>query len=116
MSENKYTPGPWQVVHNPLESQIEAWNHRRFHVFRVAPSGHTEAIADTAAYEWATSPESHEANAQLIAASPDLLECVINMRQFIALWEIEHPERASACEAYTQAANAAIAKATGQEG
>jgi hypothetical protein len=89
---SKHTPSPWRL-------EIDGWNSQSIY-------GHdTQAkreiyIADVS-LDWASSP----ANAYLIAAAPDLLEALVELRNFYIEMTGLPPV----------AANEAIAKAKGEQ-
>jgi hypothetical protein len=95
----KHTPGPWKPGKDGLVNGDG---------IRVADCG------------WDVEGEEREANAQLIAAAPDLLEALKTAVAFIAVWSgvyqsshglaDVHPEHAKALAE----AQAAIKKAEGQ--
>lgn len=91
MSEFKGTPGPWNISRDNRSGEIVS----------IGPA-YSEEYAGTC---WI---EVSQANANLIAAAPDLLECLIELRQWISQ-EIAHPN--SPCGR----ADTAIAKALGEE-
>lgn len=94
MSESKHTPGPWRISRT---SGMEIFiNHDDDQPNRV-PGYFAEVRRFT------SDNEQVEANAQLIAAAPDLLEALIEL----ADWYKEYTGLPPI------AANAAIAKATG---
>jgi hypothetical protein len=100
----KHTPGPWEAVIDPQRS---TW-------FLIAfADWHTRVCRMTLyAYE----EEEQEANARLIAASPDLLEALEAMVEHFAT---PTSERSAASYGKTKAqvadeARAAIAKAIGE--
>lgn len=66
MPDNKHTPGPWkftEVLNNPLYSNLVCYTE-------WSPDRKSSVVAPT------RTAGSHEANARLIAAAPDLLEAL----------------------------------------
>jgi len=117
MGEVKHTPGPWDWVEDRANGGFSGL---------VGPDGlevlfpNTRNEGDTGAAWFEDFPS--EANARLIAASPDLLEALKAAQTALAM--IVSPlsiEATTTLDAYThalnaeQAARAAIAKATGVE-
>lgn len=99
---SKFTPGPWIAIHSIPEQGVECfW-------LNAQPSG---GICRGFSQEIGTinGPQSgeQEANARLIAAAPDLLKALINLRHGSDL------PGGPALAAMQDAADAAIAKATG---
>lgn len=86
MSENKFTPGPWSIV------------------FDTDISAHNETIATVAGFN--TSKNEDKANANLIAAAPELLEALEPFAQFACSPPGE-------CECHNCHARDVIAKARG---
>lgn len=96
MSEFKGTPFPWRY-----EEYEDAASYKSVRV--IGSNGQT--VCDSESYYPApVEPE----DAKLIAAAPELLECLIELRQWISQ-EIAHPN--SPCGR----ADTAIAKALGDE-
>lgn len=94
MDDSKHTPGPWRISRT---SGMEIFiSHDHDQPNRVA--GYFAEVR-----RFTSDSEQVEANAQLIAAAPDLLEALIDL----ADWYREHTGLPPT------AANAAIAKATG---
>jgi len=107
MSKATHTPGPWDHNDTLLTTNnlIEIFNDRDL-------MGE-EPIADVYSYENA---DKAKANARLIAAAPELLEALGEIRECLAAWmEIADPEdmRQYDTDAINKA-NAAIEKATGE--
>ena len=69
---NKHTPGPWTAIEGRHNSDVEAANH-------------WGSIVDSddfcIAAIWADAPNT-EANAELLAAAPDLLEALKDVAAF----------------------------------
>lgn len=87
-----HTPGPWKFDYDEAENQ-----------YRVC--GEDERVI--ARTDW--DEEKDEANAQLIAAAPDLLQALLKLKEWVGKledWKGEDPP----CEAV----DAAISKATGK--
>lgn len=96
MDESKHTPGPWRISRT---SGMEIFiNHDQDQPNRVA--GYFAEVR-----RFTSDNEQVEANARLIAAAPDLLEALLEL----ADWYKEHTGLPPA------AANAAIAKVTGEK-
>lgn len=95
----KHTPGPWKVVEQTDPPIVSA----------ITPRGELD-IADVIAQ---ADQDEDEANARLIAASPELLQacCVAlaDLEGYLAEWETD-----PALET-VQELRAVIAKATGQD-
>jgi hypothetical protein len=98
---SKHTPGPWRVGNSFMESgvfsadgkTIVALTHGSARYYR-----RQEQIAE------------QDANARLIAAAPDLLEALMGLRLYVdPMMGGEEVDNA------IRAANAAIAKATGED-
>lgn len=73
-----HTPGPWLVSRYSQSTVLK----------RIAIRGGNERIALVVVPDTAQSIEEYEANARLIAAAPELLQCLEEARQFIEseLW------------------------------
>lgn len=65
MSKPKHTPGPWSVGRYPDDGSLAVVNEKL-----------TIALMDQSFYGNQISKEKCEANAQLIAAAPDMLEAL----------------------------------------
>lgn len=117
MNHTKHTPGPWTTNqwwptprHGTDSDGEDYWS--QFFSIR-APNGYSLATvsyqasredgAQSAPGQGTASWAENEANANLFAAAPELLEALMELRD----WYTEHT-RLPACKA-----NAAIAKATG---
>lgn len=106
---NKHTPGPWEV------GKLNVAHIDGFPLNRIPISGGGYAIAAV----WAGDArrqgpimglqEMHQANASLIAASPDLLSALRD-----CLEQMHHPNGERAYD-IAQAAERAIAKAEGRK-
>ena len=105
---SKHTPGPWSFNTSP-----NCWS-----VLQVGSSGRWIVAGGTA---WAIPGRQSEAeaNARLIAAAPDLLEALEDLRE----WALDHGEVVFAgggmhavdpMNSCLRRASAAIAKATGE--
>lgn len=105
----KHTPGPWWLTERAGYYEILANSPDcDWYGFKKA---HAVAYADTEIEE-----VEQEANARLIAASPDLLEALIGLEGILATAESNasgNPEW-EVVSAKINAARAAIAKALGQ--
>lgn len=98
MKEFKGTPGPWEVDRNNV------------HTGQIATIHHCigNDWVEIWSPNWPDSEETQEANANLIAAAPDLLEALQNM---VTAYEYE----ASIDNPALLAARSAISKALGEE-
>lgn len=98
----KHTPGPWHRNIAPASKYTVVFAGRNTHVARVTPEGHSE--------------ETCEANINLIAAAPELLDSIKDLLGYAA-WEAIHGKtvivRAEAELRHAKAV-AAIAKAEGR--
>lgn len=94
MSERKHTPGPWMVEGRTVYALNED-GYNRFSA--LVQDAHTPG-------------DELEANAQLIAAAPELLEA---LEQFVA-W-VDAPCESAFSDSQLASARAAIAKATGEQ-
>lgn len=92
----KHTPGPWHRNIKPATHYTTVWSGRNTHVARVVPEGLTEAEV--------------EANINLIAAAPDLLDA---LERLLAERADSDAHGRPSHYAWEQA-EAAIVKATGQ--
>ena len=113
-TEAKHTPGPWT-----LRSHSDEGRHQMREVVTVynttdAEDGITHVVAmDKAAYlgpDGAWEAENH-ANAQLIAAAPELLASLEDTVQALEYWFERNGDPAGADSQMMQNARAAIAKA-----
>lgn len=93
---SKHTPGVWHWMYTHLGKAIDIG----------APDGSNVALIHGPEEN---GPEEFEANARLIAAAPDLLESLVLMRT-----EMVRSETQASFDRAMAAADAAIAKATGQ--
>jgi len=106
MGEVKHTPGEWGLDDHPQGAAIRG--------------GCTELVAvvvdPSKARAGVTSASEREANARLIAASPDLLEALQN---FVGLYDSPVERRRKASDPFyaevVSVARAAIDKATGSD-
>ena len=91
----KHTPGPWRIVNKPRLSSLEVY------------------AGDTAICElWRRADRAAEhATAQLIAAAPDLLEALTDLRRRFHAACLAGGSDAWAADASCAKADAAIAKA-----
>lgn len=111
MEQNTHTPGPWRVV-NRHNAPGRAYPE-------MGPSIQSECVGErdfVCRLEWAGFiRDQHEsvteANAQLIAAAPDLLEALV---EIMADLDANHG-RITQMHPRISAARAAIAKATGSD-
>lgn len=101
MSENKHTPGPWIVVDEDYGQVIRGAEVER------GQDGAKFQWRDYVGTTWGSRSVVTEANARLIAAAPELLEALIDLR---SLYDTDEGCRST--PEYI-AASAAIAKATG---
>lgn len=93
MTQSKHTPAPWRASKGRYGYQIHSGEK---------PSSLNHWIANL---KCESCPASEEANAQLIAAAPELLE---------ALETIICSDNARLCQSEWEAGRAAIAKAKGE--
>lgn len=100
MTQAKHTPGPWQAEWSTREAGKEA---KGWHVFNEDDVDYNGVIADCPDCN-----ENSEANARLIAAAPELLQCLLHARMLVAAQA--YGEGVIAALAMY---DAAIAKATG---
>ena len=99
MTENKHTPGPWSWNTDYNEDNV-------FSVWVEAPDvTHKTTNICVADCSWVELLEEAEANAALIAAAPDMYEVLEDLLKYKGVMSDESTERA----------NAAIAKARGEE-
>jgi hypothetical protein len=111
--EAKHTPGPWVV-------KPRIWRGAAAHaqgpgIFSIEDAATQTVICDRRT-EWPEQAVEMEANARLIAAAPDLLGALEDMRQWVAAFA--YGEGSKAYEEVMRSprmekASAAIAKATG---
>lgn len=97
MSQNKHTPGPW------------SWGKDRCGLYGSGPDNE---VLRYERYEgmWLHYCESKNANANLIAAAPDLLQALDDL-----LRDAEDPMDKATTEYFRKQARAAMAKARGEQ-
>lgn len=100
MIEQGHTPGPWRVDGHP-DSEMPC------EVVKVFPNGDRGLVCELT---HSLFRQNQKANARLIAAAPDLLEA---LRGLLTPCHCD-PAPGTAC-AHVLAAEAAIARATGEE-
>ena len=104
MSADKHTPGPWEVV--ALSGWGGPWAIRMHYISKV-PNAHPTWLG--------VQNIGTEANARLIAAAPELLECVQELKELFRFALLSTtPDIAKDGMEFIRKAEAAIAKATGQ--
>ena len=109
MSENKWTPGPWQV-----SGVRSAFPSKAAKPIWVGPDGRSIAavmFSDLTPAEFVAS----NADARLIAAAPDLYEALVSMLTAADAYgrEVSDAERKHFSDAWAKA-RAALAKARGK--
>ena len=97
----KHTPGPWSWCAVGWEEPSGA-----FDIEATTADGRHVIIASR--YDWQHRVEESEANARLIAAAPELLEALRGLRRWMGPCGLDEE-----IDAAMRAADAAIAKATG---
>ena len=123
MTETKFTHGPWLIADMSDEEWDTFVGRQEFGKSEMIWNG-TKQIADVCSWDGEVSESEYEANANLIAAAPDLYEALEAIRQINwmdGLKGLDGPtsfaERQSAIEAVHKAktiARAALAKARGE--
>ncbi len=111
----QHTPGPWEVERIALS--IPAEDHQD-HILWIGDSNHTSICdlyyrdrdADGELEMWAF--KNHEANANMISASPALLVALKGLRRSTF---VSHPDGQKSLEKYIDLADAAIAKAESRD-
>lgn len=98
-TQTKHTAGPWAVS---MPGGQTTFNGRR-----VTVTARGSMVADL---DWNT-PLENMANARLIAAAPELLEAVNNLLDYVVIPE----QRDSGYQAAVEQAEAALAKARGEQ-
>ena len=108
----QHTPAPWSVEAIPDARGLG----RRVFTDRIEIKQYGGLIACLHAKNWGLDGASDLANANLIASAPDLLAALRELHRVCAAMDLEHeanrPSEAEYIDAM-EAANAAIAKATG---
>lgn len=104
MSENKFTPGPWLVTGGTFVYALNDYGTNSFwaNIYAGSQGGYKSA---------ATSSEEIEANANLIAAAPDLLEA---LERIMDLGIVEHQVGWPELELALSMSRVAISKARGE--
>lgn len=106
MSEFKGTPGPWRIVRNQFEEYCST------EYCELAIKGHAEEMDLVVAGVVSDCIDEHKANANLIAAAPDLLSIAMRLTALEGEW---HPDRYQDEKALLlKDARAVLAKALGQ--
>lgn len=108
---SKHTPGPWGVATWPADGPVECL------IATVAFVGDC-VVGPEFENAHSVNYERHgsvEADARLIAAAPELLAALREMRDRCEMRDRWEPECDAADRRMLDAANAAIAKATGEE-
>ncbi len=110
----KHTPGPWQVVFWLVDPDDDESKMRYVFAPRIKPLGSKSYFEIAACYTGDVSDEQGEANAQLIAAAPDMLAALKTINKFYVFIDSNlRPNEGEGCrEAFSQL-RAAIAKAEG---
>ena len=98
-----YTQGPWRVTGKSIRSD----NHIDGEGALLLNAG--PMFEDVAPYEYTPDPEEQNANLQLAASAPDLLECLQKWMSFQINSGLE------GCDEIVEQTEKAIAKATGAE-
>lgn len=103
MSENRFTPGPWNWSHNSASDSSTAC----IGITPETEGGYRGSVADLQSCEHinGTTMQETEANARLIAAAPDLLAAIQTLVSNGGIGP----------ESMFHDARAAIAKATGDQ-
>jgi hypothetical protein len=96
MNEHKFTPGPWEVKFRGLDAFVKCPDERSFNIGDIL-------------YH-----EDNKANAQLIAAAPDLLDACEVVRDFFLRLENDSAFRRRIHGPLLGKLNTAIAKALGE--
>ena len=104
----QHTPGPWRVR--------KEWSGDGYEIYPTRAGkppefGQWAAIATVDSI--VSKGESARKNARLIAAAPELLECLQEMISEVRWWESEHECCAGKSDGKIQKAMTVIAKATG---
>jgi hypothetical protein len=112
-----HTPGPWQAG-EPFESFPGA--ELRFHISQAEGAPYTQHYSDVANLLAETIPgeklDIQRANANLIAAAPELLEALQDLADDIAdRFDMDSPSTNPGIKHCIEAARAAIAKARGSQ-
>lgn len=125
MSEAKHTQGPWEV-HNHVHGDGEFWcsigaNGRGPITEIVGEEGNkAKYFVPVAGMKFLVAPvEEQKANARLIAAAPELLKALKELRRWLPCGDGRNPaQRGAICETLgdvNELAEAIIAKAEGRE-
>jgi len=115
MTQNiKHTPGPWTAHRNSSFWEFGNYDHEHGQIGDVCASQHIYAngvkLSDGIAEDVA------EANAKLIAAAPEMLEALKNIRNAIRTGAVKIvTDQDEAWENAMIKANQVIAKATGEQ-
>jgi hypothetical protein len=72
------------------------------------------SVIDEATGETVATVRTSRADADAIAAAPDLLAALQSMVQFAIVFQVDYPDKAESVQVKIDAARAAIAKATGE--
>jgi hypothetical protein len=118
---SRHTPGPWEAVDYDLDAIKERFGVLREDIVTItnttSPSGMVMIVAPYVQGERAEWHARNFANAQLIAAAPDLLAALQAAAKLLStaedcLAQLGEPMIADKMDAGEKAARAAIAKAT----
>lgn len=105
--KTQHTPGPWSVGPENCGSGRNVYHFRDYIAHTVGYN------AKPGSNQRTLTEQESEANAQLIAAAPELLEALQECLRGVATPLSNHPWAVKQRKAHTQA-RAAIAKATGE--
>lgn len=117
--ERRYTPGPWEIDTATRPAEICT-----IHGLPVQPTedgkGQTWAYVRGAIGYWSADEAEQLANANLVAAAPELLEALESFEKVSELWLPQHADdenhgEAVALHQLREKALAAIAKAYGED-
>jgi len=100
---NKHTPGPWMLCNNIHYG----WKTNPFSVCVSKKGVHGTAVANIPARQ-TISREEAQANARLISAAPDLLDCLLTMPQSIGYSDQDYWD-------WIDKVNLALKKALGED-
>lgn len=108
MEQNKNTPGPWTCTENHVDNG---------NMWISTPLDYTGEVYK-ASEHYSITEEQSRANAQLIAAAPELLECLVALEDIISGLEAELDNAGvgdmTECREWWYKAGQAIVKARGQ--